>query len=261
MIHACEDIRTTGRIALIVRVLILGGTVFLGRHLVSELCEREHEVTLFNTGRHASEVPADVAQIHGKRETDMARVGNGHWDAVIDTCGYVPSQLETSTQFLRGRATQYVFISSISALDLSGPSADESTPVLRLPEGASRTDMTPETYGALKALCEAAVTAAFGDKALIVRPGLIVGPYDPTDRFTYWPERVARGGSILAPVGPQLFVQFIDARDLAQWIVLQVERNKVGAFNVTGPPHSMTIGELLSAAGRVAGTSPTIRYW
>lgn len=120
--------------------------------------------------------------------------------------------------------------------------------------------MIPETYGALKALCEAVVQNAFGENALVVRPGLIVGPYDPTDRFTYWPYRVARGGAILAPVGPQYFVQFIDARDLAGWIVLQIEKQTNGAFDLTGPPHTVTIGDVLQAAMHVANTDPSILY-
>ena len=193
-----------------VNVLIIGGTRFLGRHLVNELLAGGHSVTLFNAGAHPQNAPADVEQVHGKRERDLARLGERSWDAVVDTCGFLPKQLETSTRYLLGKAAQYVFISSVSALDLTKESANEQTPTLPMPNGASRSEMIPETHGPLKALCEGVVTSAFRNHALIVRPGLIVGPYDPTDRFTYWPARVARGGTVLAPVDPGYFVQFID---------------------------------------------------
>jgi len=250
----------SAEIALTVNVLILGGTLFLGRHLVDELRARGHAVTLFNTGTHRENAPPDVAQVHGKRETDLARLGEGPWDAVVDTCGFLPGQVDTSARYLRDKAKQYVFISSISAIDLSGERAGGNTPTLAMPEDASFTKMTPETYGPLKAACEAVVSDVFAQRALIVRPGLIVGPYDPTDRFTYWPSRVARGGPILGPVGPRYFVQFIDARDLAAWIVIQVERGTTGAVNVTGAPHTILLDDVLRTAGRVSNVQPDIRY-
>jgi len=258
--HGHQDIRATGRIALTVNVLILGGTRFLGRHLVDELRARGHNVTLFNSGSHRNNAPAEVTQVHGDREKDLARLEDGPWDSVIDTCGFFPNQVEVSAAYLRGRTAQYVFVSSISALDLSGQRADDETPTLSMPDGASRTEMTPETYGALKAACEKAITNVFGEGSLIARPGLIVGPYDPTDRFTYWPSRIIRGGDVLAPVGPRYFVQFIDARDLAAWIVVQVERQTSGAVNVTGAPRTILLDDVLRAAARVATVHPNIRY-
>lgn len=198
--------------------------------------------------------------MHGDRDTDLPRLGDGPWDAVIDTCGFFPKQLETSAAHLRDKAAHYVFISSISALDLSGQRADEQTPTLSMPAGASRTELTPQTYGPLKAASEKAVTDIFGERTLIARPGLIVGPYDPTDRFTYWPCRIARSGEVLAPVGPQYFVQFIDARDVAAWIVVQVEHQNSGAVNVTGAQRTILLDDVLRAASRVANVHPNIRY-
>ncbi|GAC1654477.1 MAG: SDR family oxidoreductase [Vulcanimicrobiaceae bacterium] len=239
-------------------VLILGGTRFLGRHLVNALVARAHRVTLFNSGNNREQAPAGVEQIHGNRDTDLSLLDGRRWDAVIDTCGYFPGQLEASTRALRGRAGRYIFISSVSALDLTNAHADENTATLPLPPDASLTETAPEMYGPLKAACERVVRDAFGHRALNVRPGLIAGPYDPTDRFTYWPARVARGGTLLAPCGRDYFVQFIDARDLAAWIVLQAEIQTSGDVNVTGPAHEITFGDVLLSCAQVAGTQPQI---
>lgn len=243
-----------------VNVLIIGGTRFLGRHIVDELLRRGHTPTLFNTGNHRDGAPSSVEQIHGDRSRDLARIGDRQWDCVIDTCGFLPAQAEISCRYFDGRTKQYVFVSSVSAIDLTQANPTEDTRVLTMPEGASRTQMVPETYGALKALCERIVVSRFRSGALIVRPGLIVGPYDPTDRFTYWPMRVARGGRILAPAGPEYPVQFIDARDLAAWIVLQTERRRGGTFNLTGPPGRVTLGDVLQTSARVANTQPEILW-
>ena len=241
-------------------VLIIGGTQFLGRHLVDALRLRGHRVTLFNAGHHRNNVPIDVEQIHGDRRHDLERLGERVWDSVIDTCAYVPSHVESAARFLRRKVGQYVLISSVSALDLTQAEPTESTPVLPMPDGASRTEMKSETYGPLKALCEAVAWSWFGKDALVVRPGLIVGPYDPTDRFTYWPVRIARGGTVLAPETPAYAVQFIDARGLADWIVLQTERATGGAFNLTGFPQTITFGDVLSTSARIANSSPEIRW-
>ncbi|GAC1388888.1 MAG: SDR family oxidoreductase [Vulcanimicrobiaceae bacterium] len=233
-------------------VLIIGGTRFLGRHLVDALLAAGHIPTLFNSGNHAADAPPSVEQIHGDRDRDLGRLGDRSWDVVIDTCGFFPRSLQISTRHLQERTQQYIFISSVSALDLSQPECTENTPCLPMPEGASRTEEGPESYGPLKALCENVVLDTFGSRALIVRPGLIVGPYDPTDRFTYWPVRIARGGRVLAPVGPNLFVQLIDARDLAQWIVKQIEHGAGGTFNVTGHARTLTLGDVLKTCIEVA---------
>ncbi|MHC4408403.1 MAG: Rossmann-fold NAD(P)-binding domain-containing protein [Planctomycetota bacterium] len=204
------------------RLLIIGGTVFLGRHIVE--AARHHDLTLFNRGQSNPELFPDIRQIHGDRDG----IGDvGDYDAIIDTCGYLPRIVAQSAK-LPGH---YTFVSSQSVYaDSSTVGADESASLIRL-EDPTVEAVTPETYGGLKALCEQTLDPA---RSLIVRPGLIVGPHDPTDRFTYWPVRMARGGDVLVPNPPDAPIEFTDARDLAQWIVSAAERRLTGAFNVSG---------------------------
>ncbi|HEV2740187.1 MAG TPA: NAD-dependent epimerase/dehydratase family protein [Candidatus Elarobacter sp.] len=231
------------------RVIMLGGTVFLGRHVVETLLARGHEVTLFHRGKRGGELFPGVERVLGDRTTDLDRLPAGAtWDAVVDTCGFVPGVVATSARALRERAGRYVFISSISVHDMSQPHVDESSPTLELPEGASRDEMKPETYGALKFLCEQEATAAFGpERTLVVRPGLIVGPHDPSDRFTYWPLRFARGGDVLVPDALDMPVQYVDVRDLATFVVDALEAGHTGAVNTVGPARPTTLGALLAA--------------
>ena len=231
------------------RVLMLGGTVFLGRHVVETLLARGHEVTLFHRGKRGGELFPNVERVLGDRTTDLDRLPKGAtWDAVVDTCGFVPGAVAASARALRERAGTYVFISSISVHDVSQRHVDESTPALELPDGASRDVMTPDTYGALKYLCEQEAIAAFGpDRTFVVRPGLIVGPHDPSDRFTYWPLRFARGGDVLVPDALDMPVQYIDVRDLAAFVVDAIERGHTGVVNTVGPPKRTTLGALLAA--------------
>ncbi len=235
---------------------MLGGTVFLGRHIVEALLARGHEVTLFHRGQRGAELFPDVERVLGDRATDLDRLPpSAAWDAVVDTSGFVPGVVATSARALRERAGRYVFISSISVHDMAQPRIDESSPTLELPDGASRDEMKPETYGALKLLCEQEAIAAFGaDRTFIVRPGLIVGPYDPTDRFTYWPVRFARGGDVLVPDALDMPVQYIDARDLAEFVVDAIEHGHSGVVNTVGPPAPTTLGALLAACA-VAGAN------
>jgi 2'-hydroxyisoflavone reductase len=228
---------------------MLGGTVFLGRHVVETLLARGHEVTVFHRGKRGGELFPGVERVLGDRATDLDRLPAGAaWDAVVDTCGFVPGVVATSAQALREKAGRYVFISSISVHDMSQPRIDESSPTLELPDGASRDEMVPETYGALKYLCEHAAIDAFGaERTLIVRPGLIVGPYDPTDRFTYWPVRFARGGDVLVPDALEMPVQYVDVRDLAAFVVDALEREHTGVVNTVGPAAPTTLGALLDA--------------
>jgi len=218
------------------RVLVLGGTVFLGRHVVEALLARGHEVTLFHRGKRGRELFPEAERVLGDRATDLDRLPAGAtWEAVVDTSAYVPAVAATSAAALRDRATRYVFVSSISVYELSQAPLNESSPTLELPAHASRDAMVPETYGPLKLLCEREVAAAFGEnRTLIVRPGLIVGPYDPTDRFTYWPVRFARGGDILVPDDLDAQSPTIDVRDLAAFIVDAIERGDSGIVNTAG---------------------------
>jgi 2'-hydroxyisoflavone reductase len=243
-----------------VRVLILGGTAFLGIHLTAELRKRGHEVTHFNRGRTG--VPAEgVRSIHGDRTVSFGGLEGESFDAVIDTSGYVPHVVERSARFFASRTARYVFISSISVYDHTIEETFEDSPMPALPEAASRTEMTWETYGSLKAACECIVASTFRDRATILRPGLIVGPHDPTDRFTYWPLRFARGGEVLAPGVPERPVQFVDARDLSSFAVHLIERNASGDYNVNSPQGTYTMDGVMQTCAHVARVPGTTLRW
>jgi 2'-hydroxyisoflavone reductase len=211
------------------RLLILGGTVFLGRHLAAQALERGHAVTLMHRGEHPATGLQRAEELLGDRTGDLSALSGGAWDAAIDTSGYDPDVVARSAAALAG--THYTFVSSISAYgDLGAPG---------LAEDAVLAD--DDEYGGRKARCE----ATLAEPALVVRPGLIVGPYDPTDRFTYWVRRGARGGEVLGPADPERQVQVIDVRDLAAWMLDMVERSATGVFNATGPDRRLTMGELV----------------
>lgn len=249
------------------KILIIGGTKFLGRHLIAAARDGGHAVTLFNRGRHSSENFADVEQIHGDRNDDLDKLSGRAWDAVIDTCGYLPQSVKASAEALKDAVNQYVFISSISAYaGFRRPDFDETAPAAELneeqreraaaidPRGEMTGPVLGEMYGGLKVLCERAAEAAMPEKVLQVRSGLIVGSFDPTDRFTYWVMRVARGGEVLAPGAPNRFVQLIDARDLSEWIIKAVERNETGIYNVTGKPFELTMQMMLEEIKNVSAS-------
>jgi 2'-hydroxyisoflavone reductase len=226
------------------RLLVLGGTRFLGRHLVEAALARGHEPTLFNRGRTAPGLFAGLEQLHGERDGDLAALRGRRWDAVVDTCGYLPRLVRRSAQALRDSVGRYLFVSSISVYaDSSAAGQDEQSPRARLP--SVDCEDIPGHYGALKAACEDEVQRLFGERAILLRPGLIVGPFDPTGRFTYWVQRVARGGTVLAPPSPAYPVQFIDARDLAAWALDLLEQRQSGAFNASGPAAPLTFGAFL----------------
>jgi 2'-hydroxyisoflavone reductase len=231
------------------RLLVLGGTKFLGRAVVETALARGHEVTLFTRGRTNPELFPEAQKLRGDREQDLSALRGRHWDAAIDMATFLPRVVRLSVEALRDSVERYVFVSSISVYaDLSAPPVEGGT----VAELADPNSESIEDYGALKAVCEDIVTGAFGERALVVRPGLIVGPHDPTDRFTYWPRRVAAGGRVLAPAPPDAPVQFIDARDLGAWIVRATERSLHGTYNATGEP--TTFERLLETCKRVAGT-------
>ncbi|HXM17364.1 MAG TPA: NAD-dependent epimerase/dehydratase family protein [Candidatus Tumulicola sp.] len=229
------------------RILIIGGTKFLGPHVVEAARRRGHALTLFNRGRSSGAAIDGVTGVAGDRATDIDKVSGQRWDAVIDTCGFVPRVVRLSLDALRARTKRYAFISSISAYaEPFGGNFDEREPVAMLADPAVE-EVTNETYGALKALCEEEVRALMGDGALIVRPGLICGPLDPTDRFTYWPHRFAQGGDVLVPGVPEKPISIIDVRDLAEWIVHATENALDGTFNVSGEYGRATMGDVVSA--------------
>jgi 2'-hydroxyisoflavone reductase len=236
------------------RLLVLGGTVFLGRHIVEIALRRGHILTLFNRGQHNPDLFPEVEKLRGDRVAThgLAALRGRSWDAVIDPSGYVPRVVAASANLLAPALQHYTFISSLSVYaDNRQAGIAETYPVGKL-QDESIEEITGETYGPLKALCEQAAEQALPGRALTVRAGLIVGPHDPTDRFTYWPVRVSRGGDVLAPGRADYRVQFVDARDLADWIVRAVEARTVGVFNATGPEGVLTLGELLDTSRLLA---------
>lgn len=244
------------------KVLILGGTRFLGPALVEAALEAGHEVTLFNRGRSNPHLFPNLEKLVGDRNPE---VGDGlralegrQWDAVIDTSGFVPRLVQASAELLAENVAQYVFISTVSVYANQGqPNLQESDPVSSLPEPS---EDVRRFYGPLKALCEAAVEAALPGRAAIVRPGLIVGPEDGTDRFTWWPVRIARGGEVLAPGDPADPVQYIDVRDLARFCIRCIESQTNGVYNAVGPRGRTNISELLYGCKAVTGGDVTFTW-
>jgi len=234
------------------RLLILGGTSFLGPHLTQRALRAGWEVTHFNRGRRAPEGVPGVETLIGDRDGQLDALRGRRWDAVIDTSGYVPRHVRLSAELLAPSVDRYVFISSISVYAGFSQPNDETSPVGKL-ESEAIEEVSGETYGPLKALCEQAAQAALPGRTLVIRPGLIVGPLDPTDRFTYWPARADRGGEILAPGSPADPIQVIDVRDLADWTLGLLEGDRrEGVFNAVSPPRQITIGSLLEDCVAVA---------
>ncbi|MCK4305271.1 MAG: SDR family oxidoreductase [Candidatus Eisenbacteria sp.] len=242
------------------KLLVLGGTVFLGRHLVGAALVSGHEVTLFNRGQHNPSAFPKLEKLRGDRNGNLEALRGRRWDAVIDTCGYLPRVVRASGKLLADATDHYTFISSLSVYsDLSSLQIDESTPVGTL-EDETVEEITGETYGPLKALCEQAAEEALPGRVLSIRPGLIVGPHDPSDRFTYWPRRVAQGGEVLAPGRPEREIQFIDVRDLAEWTLRMIEGHHTGTYNATGPERPLTMLAFLEAC-RTASASDARFVW
>ena len=228
------------------RLLVLGGTKFLGRAAVEEALARGHEVTLFNRGQTNPELFPEAEKLRGDRDGGLTALEGREWDAVIDPSGYVPRVVRAGAELLRGSAGHYVFVSSGSVYaEPYAPGYDETAPTVELEDPASEEVL--RDYGALKAACEEVVREIFPDAHTNVRAGLIVGPHDGSGRFTYWPLRASLGGDVLAPSPPERLTQFIDARDLGAWMVSACERGVSGTFNATGEP--MTLGSALEACG------------
>lgn len=249
------------------KLLILGGTIFLGRHLVDEALARGHEVTIFTRGLHEQGVPDGVERLRGDRYTDLSALKGRRWDAAVDTCGFAPHVVRASAELLSDSVEHYTFVSSASVYkDCRIPNLDESYHVstitdeqLREAEQIKPPVENPalaygEMYGPLKALCERAAAEAMPGRALNVRAGLIVGPGDYSNRFTYWPRRVREGGDVLAPGRPERQIQFVDARDLAGWIVRMAEQKRAGTFNATGPDYVLTMGRFLEECREATGS-------
>src|SRR5262245_7950792 len=269
------------------RILILGGTGFLGPKTVEAALARGHDVTIFNRGKREKTLPfpyKNVEHLYGNRDpllpADDERGPDGKllrpdatpkgleqlqgksWDAVIDNSGYYPRMVKASAELLAPNAKQYIFISTISAYASNKTvGADETAPLATIADPTVETmGANFENYGALKALCEKAAEAAFPGHAAIVRPGYIVGPGDPTDRFTYWPVRLARGGEVLAPGTPDDPVEWIDVRDLAGWLVKLVEDGTSGTFNAIGPDKPARWGDVLGACVAASNSDASLTW-
>ncbi len=238
------------------KLLILGGTKFLGRHAADAALAAGHDVTIFTRGETNPDLFPEVEHLLGNRDGDLAALEGRAWDGVVDTSGYVPRIVRQSAELLRDAVDRYVFVSSISAYaDFSRP-LTEGSPVAHLEDPATE-DIT-ESYGALKAACETVIDETYGDRGANVRAGLIVGPYDPTDRFTYWPRRIAAGGDVLGPGDPGAPVQFVDARDLAAWLVELALTGPGGTYNATGPAEPLAFGAFLDRATAAIGSDANV---
>lgn len=224
------------------RLLIIGGTVFLGRHLVAAALAAGHQVTTLNRGSVDLAEQANVEKLRADRNVDLSVLYGRTFDAVIDTCAYQPETIYRSLSALSGSVGNYVFISTVSTYgDFSEIAISEESPIKYTQPGE------PGDYGSLKADCEKVISQLLPDRSLIIRPGLIAGPYDTTDRFTYWPARFARGGKVAVPERLDRRVQFIDVRDLAAWVLARTEAEARGIYIATGPTDRLTLGDVVDA--------------
>jgi 2'-hydroxyisoflavone reductase len=240
------------------KILILGGTKFIGPAIVAAARARGHTITLFNRGKTNPGLFTDLEQLHGDRDGKLDALRGRKWDAVIDDSGYVPRHVKDSATLLAPSVQHYLFVSTISVYADGSKPIDESSALAKLDKPTE--EVTPQSYGALKVLCEQAAAAAAPNKVSVVRPGLIVGPDDPSDRFTYWPVRVARGGEVLAPGTPDDPISYIDVRDLAAFMVAVVEKRLLGTYNATGPATQLSIGSLLDACKRASGSDAKLTW-
>lgn len=242
------------------RLLIIGGTRFLGRAIVDAAIARGHTVTLFNRGKSNPDVYADIETIVGDRDGGLDGLKGKTWDAVIDTCGYVPRLVRDSAELLKDAVDHYTFISTISVYaDFNSVGMDESAPLGTM-EDETVEEITGETYGPLKVLCENVADEVMNGRTLHVRSGFIVGPNDFTDRFSYYPHRIAQGGDVLLPQGSNWPIQFIDASDIARWTILATEQKLTGPYNIAGPENELTFGELVEACREVSASDATFTY-
>ncbi|MFO1337484.1 MAG: NAD-dependent epimerase/dehydratase family protein [Burkholderiaceae bacterium] len=246
------------------RLLLLGGTRFLGRHVAEQALAAGHALTLLHRGRSAPALFPQARHWLADRDGDLSLLEREHFDAVIDTSAYVPRQVRAVAERLAGRVGRYLLVSTVSVYaDLSAAGTDETAPTATLDDPATE-QLTGASYGGLKRLCEEAALAGFGERALVARPGLIVGPHDPTGRFAWWLTRLQRGGDVLVPGRPEAPLQFIDARDAAGWMLRQVTAPGTDAagpvYNLTGPATPLTMGGFFEAAR--ARLNPSARlHW
>lgn len=241
-------------------LLLIGGTRFSGRAMVEIAQAHGHRVTVFHRGKSNPGIHAGAEEILGDRDQDIGKLDGRRWDAVIDTCGYVPRSVGLALDALKNSVGHYTFISTISVYEDGLPAGSDETAPLKVLADPTVEEVTGETYGGLKVLCEERVEAAFPGRALLPRPGLIVGPNDPTERFPYWVERVSRGGEVFVPGEPSRQTQMIDARDLAAWVIDAVEHGLTGPYNLTGPAEPLTWAAWMDTLRQVTGSDATFTY-
>jgi 2'-hydroxyisoflavone reductase len=238
------------------RLLLLGGTSFVGRAIASEALDRGVEVELFSRGRTGAELFPGVARHVGDRDTgDYAALAGGAWDAVVDVSAYVPRHVRQAADAVGASTGRYLLISTGSVYDRTQAQAPLTEDAARLPAEHGTEEVTATTYGPLKVACEDETWSRFGDRALVVRPGVVAGPYDPTDRFTWWVRRAARGGRLALAGRPDQPVQVVDSRDLARLVVTLLEDGGTGTYNAVGPAEPVTLAGVVAACAEAAGTS------
>lgn len=243
------------------RILVLGGTRFVGRAFVEEALAGGHELTLFNRGMTAPDLFPDVERVRGDRGADLPALAGRTWDLVFDPACYVPRLARTAVEALADAAPRYTFVSTLSVYsDLTTIGQDETAPLATIDDPTTE-DITNESYGALKVLAEEEVRRVYGDAALVLRPGFIGGPYDSIDRMPFWLRRIERGGEVLAPESPDAPVQLIDARDIARFALAAAEQGRGGAFNLCAPQEPHRYGDVLETAVRVVGQTDVRFTW
>lgn len=240
------------------RILIIGGTRFVGRHITEAALTAGHEVSLMHRGKTGPGLFPEAEHLLADRDADLSILRDRQWDATIDVSAYRPSQVAHLADALS--TGQYVFVSTASVYVPEAPNFTEDAPLAEI-DGPVPEEVTGETYGALKVLCERASTDAFGPGTLIVRPTYVIGPYDYTGRFTYWVNRIARGGEVLAPGNPDDPIQVIDGRDMASWIIAMIEKTGSGTFHAVSPAPPFSFGDMLEAIVAEVGPPGTTLTW
>jgi 2'-hydroxyisoflavone reductase len=243
------------------RILIIGGTAFVGRHITHAALDAGHEVTLFHRGKTGADLFAQATHLSGDRNQDLSALAGRRFDATIDVCGFFPRQVRSLAAALDGRGGRYVFISSMSVYSDAVPRYYDETAPRAETSDPDATEITEESYGGLKVACERASTELFGPETTIIRPTYVIGPYDRSYRFDYWVDRLAAGGTVLAPGDPDDPIQVIDARDQASWIVSLLERSITGTFNTASPAPPFGFGQLLAEISAEVAPEGTELVW
>lgn len=243
------------------RLLIIGGTRFVGRHMAEAATARGHEVTIFHRGQTGDDILPNATHIHGDRDTELALLDGREWDAVIDACAYVPRQVTELADALGSRGGQFAFVSTVSVYaEPMSVNSDEDAPLASLADPTTEV-VDEKTYGGLKVACERVVHDRFGTDSLIVRPTYVVGPHDYTHRFTYWIERISQGGQILAPEPRDYGIQVIDARDQADWTIAMLEKKAAGTYHTVSPPPPFSFEQMLQSIVEAVGPADTSLVW